>query len=101
MAMVAAELRAKLELLHGILSERFTPRRLDDHSWEFRHVAGWVPLSCYAEINPEMEAFLFRAINPLPVEPVRRGPVAEYIARVNYPLPVGNWAIDLDTGDVR
>ena len=101
MAMVAAELRAKLELLHGILSERFTPRRLDDHSWEFRHVAGWVPLSCYAEINPEMEAFLFRAINPLPVEPARRGPVAEYIARVNYPLPVGNWAIDLDTGDVR
>ena len=101
MAMSASELRDGLKLLHGVLSERHTPQRLDNHSWEFQHVAGWVPLSCYAEINPVMEAFLFRAINPLPVEPARRGPVAEYIARVNYPLPVGNWAIDLDTGDVR
>jgi hypothetical protein len=101
MAMSTAELQAGLKLLHGILSERWTPRRLDEHSWEFQHVAGWVPLSCYAEINPAMEAFLFRAINPLPVESARRGLVAEYITRVNYPLPIGNWAIDLDSGDVR
>ena len=101
MAMRAAELQAALKLLYGVLSERYTPQRLDEHSWGFQHVAGWVPLSCYAEVNPEMEAFLFRAINPLPVEPACRTLVAEYIARVNYPLPIGNWAIDLDTGDVR
>lgn len=101
MGMRPAELQTALKLLHQILSERWTPERLDEHSWGFQHVAGWVPLSCYAEVNPEMEAFLFRAVNPLPVEPAHRGPVAEYIARVNYPLPVGNWAIDLETGDVR
>lgn len=95
------ELEAKLQLLHTILSEKWTPQKLDEHSWGFQHVAGWVPLSCYAEINPQMEAFLFRAIHQLPVEPDCRGQVAEYLARVNYPLPVGNWAIDLDTGDVR
>jgi hypothetical protein len=95
------ELQAKLQLLHSILSEKWTPQRLDEHSWGFQHVAGRVPLSCYAEINPQMEAFLFRAVNPLPVEPVRRALVAEYITRVNYPLPIGNWAIDLDDGEVR
>ena len=101
MAMNATQLRAKLQLLHGILSEKWTPERLDEHSWGFQYVAGWVPLSCYAEINPHMEAFLFRAVNPLPVEPARRPLVAEYITRLNGPLPIGNWAIDLDTGDVR
>lgn len=94
-------LREALDLVHAILSEGWEPQRLDEHSWGFRHVAGWVPLSCYAEINPQIRAFLFRAINALPVDPERRGAVAEYIARVNYTLPVGNWAIDLDTGDVR
>lgn len=94
-------LREKLAMVHAVLSEGWEPVRLDEHSWGFRHVAGWVPLSCYAEINPEMRAFLFRAINPLPVEPGRRGVVAEFLTRVNYGLPVGNWAIDLETGDVR
>src|SRR5262249_17313295 len=101
MAMRPKELQAALKLLHGILSERWTPQRLDEHSWGFQHVAGWVPLSCYAKTNRGRGAFLFRPTTPLPVEPARRGLVAEYIARVNYPLPVGNWAIDLDTGDVR
>lgn len=101
MAMRGADLSTSLKMLYGVLSERYSPQRLDEQSWSFQHVAGWVPLSCYAEVNPEMEALLLRAINPLPVEPARRGLVAEYIARVNYPLPIGNWAIDLDTGDVR
>jgi hypothetical protein len=95
------ELQAKLQLLHTILSEKWTPQKLDEHSWGFQHVAGWVPLSCYAEINPQMEALLFRAIHQLPVEPAKRGLVAQYITLVNYPLPIGNWAMDLNTGDVR
>lgn len=95
------ELQIMLQMLHTILAEKWTPQKLDEQSWGIQYVAGWVPLSGYAEINPQMEAFLFRAINPLPVELSKRGLVAEYIARVNYPLPIGNWAINLDDGEVR
>jgi len=99
--MLPEELSIKRELLRELLAERWNPEPLDEHSWEFQHVAGWMPLCCYAEINPEMEAFLFRAINPLTVEPEKIPLVNEYLARVNYQLPIGGWAIDMDRGEVR
>jgi hypothetical protein len=100
-AMTEELFQAKMQLVYDILAEQWEPERMDEHSWAFRHVSGWVPLTCYTEINPELELFLFRAINTLPVEPPRRSLVAEYLTRVNYPLPAGNWAIDLDDGEVR
>ena len=90
-----------MQRLEAVLSERWEPQRQDDRSFAFPWVAGGIPLSCVAQVNPDMGGFIFRAINPLPVEPAKRALVGEFIHRVNYAQPIGNWAIDLDTGDVR
>jgi hypothetical protein len=87
--------------LEAVLSERWEPRRQDEWSFAFPWVAGSIPLSCYAQVNPDMCGFIFRAVNPLPVEPAKRPLVGEFIQRANYAQPIGNWAIDLDSGDVR
>jgi hypothetical protein len=95
-------LKAKFAELRRMLAGQFTTtRQLDEWSVRFDWAAGPIPFACYAEINPDMQCFLFRAIWQLPFQPERRAAVAEYLHRVNYPCPVGGWAIDLDTGDVR
>ncbi|HYV28873.1 MAG TPA: hypothetical protein VFA77_15155 [Candidatus Eisenbacteria bacterium] len=93
--------QAAMQRLKALLLQRWEPRRLDDCSFSFPWAAGCIPFSCYAEINPDLHAFIFRAINPLKVEPPRRALVAELLHRINYDQPIGNWAINLDTGDVR
>jgi hypothetical protein len=99
--LTANQLKATMKRLKTVLNERWEPEVLDEWSFVFPWVAGCIPLSCYAEVNPDMQGFVFRAINPLPVEPDTRPLVAEFIHRVNCAQPIGNWAIDLDTGDVR
>src|SRR4051794_15808877 len=100
--MSRTQLSEKLRSLHGMLSGQFpTTRMLDDRSVAFDWAAGPIPFSCYCEINPDMRGFVFRAIWQLPFPPELRAGVAEYLHRVNYPTPIGGWAIDLDTGDVR
>jgi hypothetical protein len=95
-------LKAKLADLRRILAGQFpTTCPLDEWSVRFDWLAGPIPFACYTEINPDMRGFVFRAIWQLPFPPDRRAAVAEYLHRVNYPCPVGGWAIDLDTGDVR
>jgi hypothetical protein len=93
--------QAAMQLLEALISERWKPRRHDDRSFSFPWVAGCIPLSCYAEINPDMEGFIFRAIHQLKVEADCRAAVAEMFHRINYDQPIGNWAINLDSGEVR
>jgi hypothetical protein len=90
-----------LQRLEAILNERWEPKRLDATSFGFPWVAGSIPLSCYGQINPDMDGLVFRAINPLPVAPAQRPLVGEFIHRINYAQPIGNWALNLDTGDLR
>ncbi len=102
MTMSRKRLKAKLADLRNLLAGQFpTTRDLDEWSVAFDWAAGPIPFGCYAEINPEMRGFVFRAIWQLPFPPETRAAVAEYLHRVNYPVPVGGWAIDLDDGDVR
>jgi hypothetical protein len=99
--MNSRELRSGLQLVYNVLNERWSPERMDDHRWQFEHISGWYPLNCYAEVNPVMDAFMFRAICTPPVEPAHRELVARYIMRANYELPIGAWAMDIDDGEVR
>lgn len=102
MAQSLKALKAKLADLRRMLAGQFpTTRSLDEWSVGFDWAAGPIPFACYAEVNSDMRGFVFRAIWQLPFPPERRAAVAEYLHRVNYPCPVGGWAIDLDTGDVR
>jgi hypothetical protein len=95
------EFQIAIQRLEAVLRERWEPQRQDERSFAFPWVAGCIPLSCYTQVNPDMGGFIFRAIKPLSVEPAKRPLVGEFIHRVNYAQPIGNWAIDLDSGDVR
>ncbi len=58
----------------------------------------WV---CFARVDEEHQRFLFHSIMGLNISPQHRSAVAEYLTRVNYGLPLGNFEMDLDSGDVR
>ena len=58
----------------------------------------WV---CYLQVDEENQRFLFYTYMGLNIPPQYRTAVAEYLTRANYGLPVGNFEMDLDTGDVR
>lgn len=60
-----------------------------------------IPVACYTQINPKLNVFLVRGSFGVPFAPSLRIAASEYIQRINDPLPIGNWAIDLDTGEVR
>ena len=92
---------AAMARLEEVLLERWEPERQDPWSFAFAWMTRGIPMSCYAHIYPDMEGFIFRAINPFCVELDKRPLVAEFIHRVNFAQPIGNWAIDLDTGDTR
>jgi hypothetical protein len=58
----------------------------------------WV---CFAQVNEEHQRFLFHSIMGLNIPVQYRAAVAEYLTRVNYGLPLGNFEMDFETGDVR
>jgi hypothetical protein len=58
----------------------------------------WV---CFARVDEENRRFLFHSAMGLNIPPQYRSAVSEYLTRVNYGLPVGNFEMNLDTGDVR
>lgn len=58
----------------------------------------WV---CYAQVDQENRRFLFYSLMGLNIPVQLRSAVAEYLTRVNYGLPIGNFEIDMDTGVVR
>jgi hypothetical protein len=95
------EFNATLAGVRAILEERWDTELMDERTVGFTYLAGPIPVSCYCELNLDMRGFIFRGIFALPFPPELRAAAAEYLHRVNYPIPIGNWAIDLDTGDVR
>ncbi len=58
-------------------------------------------LSCLAQIEPEIELFRWYVFLPGTVAAEARLPVAEYLTRVNFGLPVGNFELDFEDGEVR
>ncbi len=58
----------------------------------------WV---CFARVDEGNQRFLFHSVMGLNISQQFRPAVAEYLMRVNYGLPVGNFEMDFDTGDVR
>jgi hypothetical protein len=58
----------------------------------------WV---CFAQVDDEHQRFLFHSVMGLNIPLQYRPAVAEYLTRVNYGLPLGNFEMDLDSGDVR
>lgn len=58
----------------------------------------WV---CYARLEEEPPAFLFHSLMGLNIATQFRPGVVEYLTRVNFLLKIGNFDMDLDSGNVR
>lgn len=56
---------------------------------------------CLAIGDDESEQLMFYSVWPEPVPEARRRDVMEFVTRANDGLPVGNFELDLDDGEVR
>jgi len=97
---------------NGISWVNVTIRFFQEDQWNFQKLenqpvvrAGyrgehgtWV---CYARADEEFHRFIFHSLMGLNIPPQYRLPVVEYLTRANYQLVIGNFDMDLDTGNVR
>ena len=83
-----------------------------DDSWKFAQLEGQPSLLmtvtgknanfiCYAKAREEQEQFIFYSVYPVKAPVEKRFLVAEYIARANYGLVIGNLELDMSDGEVR
>jgi hypothetical protein len=57
--------------------------------------------TCFASIRPDVQQFLFYAQSSVKAPAESRLDVAEFIARANYGLRIGNFELDMNDGEVR
>jgi hypothetical protein len=91
------------QVLSDFLEEDdWKPRRLENKYAFSMHYSGEsADFRCYAIVRVELEEFIFYAVVPVRVPPEDRPAVAEYIARANYGLRIGNFELDYSDGEVR
>lgn len=58
--MIPEEFNSAIHVLEIVLNERWEPHRQDARSFVFPWVAGCIPITCFAQINPDMDGFIFR-----------------------------------------
>lgn len=56
---------------------------------------------CYAQVRVDVEQLLFYVIAPIKAPQEARQAVAEFVARANYGLRIGNFELDFSDGEVR
>jgi hypothetical protein len=56
---------------------------------------------CYARVDEEAERLTLHVMMGMEVAAQNRRDVLEYLNRVNYLLPVGNFEMEMETGSVR
>lgn len=56
---------------------------------------------CYAQARESQQQVVFYTIYPLHAPPEKRQQAAEFAARVNYGLVLGNLELDMNDGEVR
>lgn len=82
--------------------EGWHPRQLGDAPiYQMSFAGEHGPITCYAQVRVEEEILLCYAVAPAQVEEAARPAVAEFIARANYGLWIGNFEMDWDDGEVR
>jgi hypothetical protein len=83
-----------------------------EESWAFTELVGQTTLKLtfsgdngewdfYAQANEDYNECGFYSVYPEKIPEQSRLAVAEYLTRANYGMPVGNFEMDLDTGEVR
>ncbi|AFZ26210.1 hypothetical protein Cylst_4104 [Cylindrospermum stagnale PCC 7417] len=80
--------------------------------WPFTKIQGKLALrlgykgengkwNCYAEAREKEEQFVFYSVCPLNAPETQRMAVAEFIARANFGIVIGNFEIDFSDGEIR
>jgi hypothetical protein len=57
--------------------------------------------TCYGHVDETNGYFIFYSVCPVNVPPENRLTMAEFLARANYGLPVGNFELDFSDGEIR
>lgn len=58
-------------------------------------------VTCFAQIRPDLEQFIFYVAMPMRVPENLRAAMAEFLTRANYGLRIGNFEMDFADGEVR
>jgi hypothetical protein len=58
----------------------------------------WV---CYARVDEGHQRFVFHSLMGMNIPSEYRAAVSEYLMRVNLELPVGNFEMNMDSGEIR
>jgi len=100
---VAASIHpAFLELQSLLDAQNLKYEQVDDELvYQVRYPAKFMPLTCFAQIDPDWEQFAFYVLIPIRVREDLRLVIAEYLTRVNYGLRVGNFEMDFEDGELR
>lgn len=57
--------------------------------------------NCFAQAREEEKQVIFYSVSPVETPPDRLGAMAEFIARANYGMYLGNFELDMSDGEVR
>lgn len=83
-----------------------------EEDWEFTKLQGKLILrlafmgkngqwNCFALANETQQRFLFYSIGPLDIPSLNRSAIAEFLTRANYGMEIGNFELDIDSGEIR
>jgi hypothetical protein len=83
-----------------------------EEDWEFTKLQGELTLrlacqgkngrwNCFALANETQERFLFYSLCPLEIPSIHRLVIAEFLTYANYGISIGNFELDLATGEIR
>ncbi len=57
--------------------------------------------ACYATTHEDRQEFAFYSLCPVKASQSQQSKIAEFIIRANYGLPIGNFEMDFDSGEIH
>jgi hypothetical protein len=91
-----------MAVLQTFLERRWVVVGRDSWALHFQYLSGPIPFNCYVQVNPDMEAVLFRAIlGGAPLEKAVYSNMGALCEIHNLNLPAGCFAFNRETGEVR
>ena len=95
-------LRAFLPLWDFLTEDEWYPRVMQGrYTYSMGYSGSNGQMACYAQIRVDLEQFIFYVMCPVKAPEEKRLAVAEFIARANYGMRIGNFELDFSDGEVR
>lgn len=95
-------LKAFNKLKDFLIQEGWNIELVDNYSaYSSKYEGSIGSYTCYFQIRPDLEQFLFYAVPEFTTPQEKLADVAEYVARVNSGMRIGNFEIDFRDGQIR